>query len=139
MLQLGEEPNFATYSMPPARARLVPGGMMRGFMLASVLCAPWSAAYAQTGGATFPYEPLGSIDVATGESSIFMLNQTRYLLDNIFCGYQDHAGLWNPAFAGVRRGRRTVGLPRGCEKRGGGCRAPRRAGRGGAGGLGGCA
>ena len=108
MLQLGEEPNFATYSMPPARARLVPGGMMRGFMLASVLCAPWSAAYAQTGGATFPYEPLGSIDVATGESSIFMLNQTRYLLDNIFCGYQDHAGLWNPAFAGVRRGRRTV-------------------------------
>mmetsp|Transcript_1515 Transcript_1515/g.3944 ORF Transcript_1515/g.3944 Transcript_1515/m.3944 type:complete len:359 (+) Transcript_1515:48-1124(+) len=46
-----------------------------------------------------PYEALGSIDVGTGESSIFLFNGTRYLLDNIFCGYIDHYGKWNATFA----------------------------------------
>ena len=41
---------------------------------------------------SYPYEALGSVDVGTGESSIFMFNSTRYLLDNIFCGWIDHFG-----------------------------------------------
>ena len=47
-----------------------------------------------------PYEALGSIDVGTGESSIFLFKGTHYLLDNIFCGYIDHYGKWNKAFTG---------------------------------------
>ena len=47
-----------------------------------------------------PYEVLGSIDVATGESSIFLFRGAMYLLENIFCGYIDHAGQWDPRFAG---------------------------------------
>ena len=41
-----------------------------------------------------PYEALGAVDVGTLESSIFMLNGTRYLQDNIGCGYVDHWGNW---------------------------------------------
>lgn len=46
-----------------------------------------------------PYKILGSIDVGTGESSIFLFEGTYYLLDNIFCGYIDHYGQWNATFA----------------------------------------
>ena len=45
-----------------------------------------------------PYQALGSVDVGTGESSIFLFNGTRYLLDNIFCGWIDHYGQWDPRF-----------------------------------------
>ena len=44
-------------------------------------------------------QAIGSLDVGTGESSIFLFNGTRYILDNIFKGWLDHAGLWNPRFA----------------------------------------
>ena len=47
-----------------------------------------------------PYKALGSIDVGTGESSIFLFKGTHYLLDNIFCGYIDHFGKWNATFKG---------------------------------------
>jgi hypothetical protein len=59
----------------------------------------WPSAGASAGtSAGLPFDAIGTVDVSTGESSIFMLNNTRYLLDNIFCGYMDHAGKWNPAF-----------------------------------------
>ena len=41
-----------------------------------------------------PYEALGAIDVGTLETSIFMFNGTRYIQDNIGCGYVDHWGNW---------------------------------------------
>jgi hypothetical protein len=41
-----------------------------------------------------PYEALGAVDVGTLETSIFMLNGTRYIQDNIGCGYIDHWGNW---------------------------------------------
>lgn len=41
-----------------------------------------------------PYEALGTVDVGTLETSIFMLNGTRYIQDNIGCGYIDHWGNW---------------------------------------------
>jgi hypothetical protein len=41
-----------------------------------------------------PYEAIGAVDVATLETSIFMLNGTRYIQDNIGCGYIDHWGNW---------------------------------------------
>jgi hypothetical protein len=47
-----------------------------------------------------PYDVLGSIDVGTGESSIFLFKGTHFILDNIFCGWIDHYGQWDPAFAG---------------------------------------
>ena len=46
----------------------------------------------------FSYRAVGSVDVGTGESSIFMFNNTRYLLDNIFKGWIDHYGKWDPLF-----------------------------------------
>ena len=39
-----------------------------------------------------PYEALGAIDVGTYETSIFLFNNTRYIQDNIGCGYIDHFG-----------------------------------------------
>ena len=58
-----------------------------------------------------PFEPpgytvLGSIDVATGESTIFRWRPAEdaepkmYILENIFCGYVDHFGQWAQAFRG---------------------------------------
>ena len=44
------------------------------------------------------YEVLGSLDVDTGESTIFQWRGTMYILENIFCGYIDHFGKWNAAF-----------------------------------------
>ena len=41
-----------------------------------------------------PYEALGAVDVGTLETSIFMLNGTRYIQDNIGCPYVDHWGNW---------------------------------------------
>lgn len=44
--------------------------------------------------APLPYEAVGALDVGTLETSIFMLNGTRYIQDNIGCGYIDHWGNW---------------------------------------------
>jgi hypothetical protein len=49
---------------------------------------------------TFPYQSRGSIDVGTCENTIFFWNKTMYLVENIVCGYADHAGIWFPEFAG---------------------------------------
>lgn len=46
-----------------------------------------------------PYKVLGSIDVDTLESTIFAWKGTMYVLENILCGYSDHFGNWNSAFA----------------------------------------
>eukprot|EP01051_Picozoa_sp_SAG22_P005310 SAG22_NODE_311_length_12629_cov_20.911891_5_plen_1434_part_00 len=45
-----------------------------------------------------PYESLGSIDIDTYENTIFWWGKKTYVLENIPCTYQDHAGNW-PAFA----------------------------------------
>eukprot|EP01062_Namystynia_karyoxenos_P003265 TRINITY_DN1115_c0_g1_i1.p2 TRINITY_DN1115_c0_g1~~TRINITY_DN1115_c0_g1_i1.p2 ORF type:complete len:358 (+),score=94.89 TRINITY_DN1115_c0_g1_i1:63-1076(+) len=58
------------------------------------------ASVAAAGGAAgLPYDVLGSVDVGTGESTMFHFRGKLYLLDNIFCGWVDHYGKWNPAFA----------------------------------------
>ena len=41
------------------------------------------------GNAYRPYQVLGSLDVGTGESSIFLFREKHYILDNIFCGWID--------------------------------------------------
>ena len=46
-----------------------------------------------------PYEQVGSIDVGTLENTIFWWANATYVLENIGCGYADHAGRWFPAFA----------------------------------------
>ena len=77
------------------------------FLLALTLAAATAAplaAHAATGPPPpqkphrLPYAAIGSVDVGTGESSIFLFNNTRYLLDNIFCGYIDHYGQWDSRF-----------------------------------------
>lgn len=47
-----------------------------------------------------PYEQVGSIDVLTMESTIFWWKNKTYVLENIGCGYADHAGKWFPEFKG---------------------------------------
>lgn len=47
-----------------------------------------------------PYTVHGSIDVGTLENSLFLWKSTMYVLENLGCGYIDHAGLWFPAFKG---------------------------------------
>lgn len=47
-----------------------------------------------------PYEVLGSIDVGTFETSIFLWKGDHYLLENIGCGYIDHFGQWDARFKG---------------------------------------
>lgn len=46
------------------------------------------------------YSVLGSLDVATGESTIFRWKDELYILENIFCGYIDHYGHWDASFQG---------------------------------------
>jgi len=46
------------------------------------------------------YEVQGSIDVDTLENSIFYFHGVLYLLENIGCGYAEHAGKWFPDFEG---------------------------------------
>ena len=41
------------------------------------LLAPLALVLGGAGAKEFPYEALGSVDVSTGESSIFMMNNTR--------------------------------------------------------------
>ena len=53
-----------------------------------------------TSGVTPTYDVLGSIDVGTGESTIFLWRNKLYILENIFCGYVDHYGQWNATFQG---------------------------------------
>ena len=45
-----------------------------------------------------PYESLGSIDIDTYENTIFWWGKKTYVLENIPCTYEDHAGHW-PQFA----------------------------------------
>ena len=42
-----------------------------------------------------PYQKRGSIDVGTFENTIFWWKHTTYLVENINCGYADHAGTWS--------------------------------------------
>lgn len=46
------------------------------------------------------YEVEGSIDVGTLENSMFYWKGVMYLLENLGCGYIDHAGNWFPEFKG---------------------------------------
>lgn len=46
-----------------------------------------------------PYEQLGSIDIGTYENTIFWWAKHTYVLENIPCTYEDHAGRWFPWFA----------------------------------------
>lgn len=46
-----------------------------------------------------PYQNIGSIDIGTLENTIFWWSKQTYALENIGCGYQDHAGIWFPSFA----------------------------------------
>jgi len=48
----------------------------------------------------YKYTVQGSIDVDTLENTLFMWKDTMYVLENLGCGYADHAGKWIPAFAG---------------------------------------
>ena len=71
------------------------------------LCPPPSTITAATlpstlpsNSTTAPYKALGSIDVGTGESTIFNFNGHMYILENIFCGYIDHYGQWDDRFKG---------------------------------------
>lgn len=47
-----------------------------------------------------PYESIGSVDVNTLENTLFWWANHTYILENIGCGYIDHAGAWFPEFAG---------------------------------------
>eukprot|EP00911_Craspedida_sp_UC1_P002548 UC1_evm1s1892 len=47
------------------------------------------------------FEPLGSIDLGTFENSLFFWHGHMYVLENIGCTYADHAGQWDPSFAGT--------------------------------------
>ena len=46
-------------------------------MTVARLLAPLALLLGAAGAKEFPYEALGSVDVSTGESSIFMMNGTR--------------------------------------------------------------
>jgi hypothetical protein len=46
-----------------------------------------------------PWESIGSIDVGTLENTIFWWAKKTYVLENIGCGYADHAGKWFPEYA----------------------------------------
>jgi hypothetical protein len=46
-----------------------------------------------------PYDNIGSIDVGTLENTLFWWSNKTYVLENIGCGYADHAGKWLPDYA----------------------------------------
>lgn len=72
-----------------------PGGMLldlRYGLIVGIVGSSFAASIPQ-------YKVLGSVDVDTGESSIFYFKQKLYILDNIFCGFMDHFGQWDHRFA----------------------------------------
>ena len=45
------------------------------------------------------YAVSGSVAVGTLENSLFLFRSRMYILENIGCGFIDHAGQWDPRFA----------------------------------------
>eukprot|EP00041_Stephanoeca_diplocostata_P003034 m.31478 g.31478 ORF g.31478 m.31478 type:complete len:923 (-) comp13977_c0_seq1:581-3349(-) len=94
----------------PRLARMVCKLAARGVDVSPIApgsCRHWThTARAAAGSSSSPppppplYDVMGSIAVGTLENSLFLWNNQMYVLENMICSDPNHAGRWDPRFAG---------------------------------------